>query len=65
LNSAMIAGSAMLSCPLSAVTSRVAMDATDSDSQRRLRDDRDSSCDKVMGGGGLVQGSTFKVQGLP
>jgi len=33
----MITGSAMLSCPVSAVTSSVARDATDSDSQRRLR----------------------------
>jgi hypothetical protein len=47
-NSVMIAGSAMLSCPLSAVTSSVASDATDSDNQRRLRDWDPTVCGEIM-----------------
>jgi hypothetical protein len=55
----MINGRAMLSCPASAVTSSVARDATDSDSQRLRRGDADSSCGKVIGGG-----STFKINAV-
>src|SRR5437016_1256032 len=55
----MITGNAMLNCPVSAVTSSVAREATDSDNQRLRRGDADSSCDKVMEGRFKVQRSNL------
>jgi hypothetical protein len=64
----MITGRAMLSWPVSAVTSRVARDATDNDSQRRLRDSDPTFCEEIIekirrASLDQFKGSMFTVQG--